>query len=59
MTLPEIFAEGSGAQRSLMVAGFARHFNAYYERGGDKSGVGICAERRASFNADGRSGNAA
>ena len=36
VALPEIFAEGTGAQRSLMVTGFARHFNAYYERSGDR-----------------------
>jgi Asp-tRNA(Asn)/Glu-tRNA(Gln) amidotransferase A subunit family amidase len=36
VTLPEIFAKAAGAQRTLMVTGFARNLRAYYERGKDK-----------------------
>jgi Asp-tRNA(Asn)/Glu-tRNA(Gln) amidotransferase A subunit family amidase len=36
VTLPEIFAKAAGAQRTLMVAGFARNLRAYYERGKDR-----------------------
>jgi Asp-tRNA(Asn)/Glu-tRNA(Gln) amidotransferase A subunit family amidase len=36
VTLPEIFAEAAGAQRRLMVTGFARNLRPYYERGKEK-----------------------
>jgi Asp-tRNA(Asn)/Glu-tRNA(Gln) amidotransferase A subunit family amidase len=36
VTLPEIFTKAVGAQRALMVAGFARNLRSYYERGKDR-----------------------
>jgi Asp-tRNA(Asn)/Glu-tRNA(Gln) amidotransferase A subunit family amidase len=36
VALPEIFSESAGAQRTLMMAGMARHFAPYYDRGKDK-----------------------
>jgi Asp-tRNA(Asn)/Glu-tRNA(Gln) amidotransferase A subunit family amidase len=36
VALPEIFAKAAGAQRMLMVAGFARNLRAYHERGKDR-----------------------
>jgi Asp-tRNA(Asn)/Glu-tRNA(Gln) amidotransferase A subunit family amidase len=36
VTLPEAFGKGAGAQRTLMVAGFARNLRPYYDRGKDR-----------------------
>ena len=36
VSLPDYFAEGAGAQRTLMLSGFARNLRPYYDRGRDQ-----------------------
>lgn len=36
IALPDIFANGTAAQQTLMLTGMARNFAPYYERGGDR-----------------------
>jgi Asp-tRNA(Asn)/Glu-tRNA(Gln) amidotransferase A subunit family amidase len=36
VALPDIFAKATGAQRTLMVTGFARNLGPYYERGKER-----------------------